>query len=148
MQKKLQKFTNPHIQLLADIREELQLTSSCTPTDDVMLQEIEDDKESLQALYQRGKQEFEEFLRKGQSQPLRLKFLPTGYTVNTSKQVKLENLFSKFLGTGTQSLKKFTVLPKLSILEYILPKKRVPPDKIFLFDVILYFILYFCNYLY
>ena len=146
---KLPRFANPHIQLLADIHEELQLTSSCTPTDEVMLQEIEDDKESLQALYLRVKQEFKEFLKtEHQNQPLRLIFLPTGYTVNTSKQVKLENLFSKFLGTGTQSLKKFTVLPKLSILEYILPKKRVPPDKIFLFDAILYFILYFCNYLY
>jgi hypothetical protein len=146
---KLPRFANPHIQLLADIHEELQLTSSCTPTDDVMLQEIEDDKESLQALYQRVKQEFKEFLKTGhQSQPLRLIFLPTGYTVNTSKQVKLENLFSKFLGTGTQSLKKFAVLLTISILEYILPKKRIPPDKIFLFHVILHFILYFCNYLY
>ena len=64
------------------------------------------------------------------------------------QQDKLENLFSKFLGTGTQSLKKFVVLLTLRILEYILSKNRIPPDKIFLFDAILYFILYFCNYLY
>ena len=143
---KLPRFANPHIQLLADIREELQLTSSYTPTDDVMLQEIEDDKESLQALYQRVKQEFNEFLKTGhQSQ---LIFLPTGYTVKTSKQVKLENVFSKFLGTGTQSSKKFVVLLILSILEYILPKKRIPPDKIFYLMQFYVLFFYFCNYLY
>ena len=67
-----------------------------------------------------------------------------GYTVSTSKQDSLQDLFSKFLVTGTQSLKKFAVLLILSTLAYALPKKRVPPDKIFLFCCDFMFVICIC----